>query len=946
MQHNSAAVKTMRGVRLRGVPIGYALLLVAAVFALNVAIVSLHFKDASGDRGGGGGNGSVNNKGWLAWTPKLTGSGGGINGNGNDVAARLAVKSTGGKSKKKNKTKKRDEMKGRGKGKQSDASDDDDEEGDGEDDDDDDGDEDDEDGEDDEDNDDDEDDDDDDESDEDADEEEESADRSDADDDASSSLSSLSSTMDVVVGDIGDADATAVTAVTKHCLLDVSSLSAKAKQGSKLAQSLDALSTACTATAAHVKLRVSAAVYKQLHTSIIALSTTQTAAAAYAMENDVAGWTLYFRSLRAATGRCVKCDAANAPLLLIPETSIKPLRRAWAHFMDEKWLRTPHLSLLHAVSTGGGDDADTVMSDETRRLLSLPANRTALLAAGHGDRDRRRLLGSDGNGDNARTMRGVTNDVSLAGVNGAVEVFLKAQLANIPVFLCAADAAGGDGGGGAAAAATAAPFPFLGVGDGASTKISGIDTTARTFRPVADRWRLKRIVHDSRNGHVDVGSGSDDGGSGDGDADGGAFSGRAVHVAAWQLYGCTNQTLNCCQKKQPGYPKHGCRHVIDSRALPNKKNRFPVTATGVVRGGNGNGDRSGGSGSESDDDARRRLFEAGDAVVMRRLLRGVDGDEAARRAADARHETWVASAPCCRAHMIKLYLVLTRLLDKYRITYFLGYGSLLSAVRSPDANMNPYDYDFDLVIFRDDAARVLRLSAELSQTGYKINGSPDASQMQILYTSPHSIHRNVMDFFVLSEKYRKVHTPFKRIHFAGYNVLTPHDPHIHLGRGKYGKYAKYMNNIQIKTENWNNQTEGGDHFKKYLKPYNSGVRDDGAFPIASWARALRTRANAWLYERQMPDVQRRFPTCSTLDDGKCAFDGFDGAERQSYDGDYARRVRACNDMASKYGVKPGKTWGTLPKDMRSQFGRFDCNILSGRKNKPPSHAPGADEEGS
>lgn len=96
------------------------------------------------------------------------------------------------------------------------------------------------------------------------------------------------------------------------------------------------------------------------------------------------------------------------------------------------------------------------------------------------------------------------------------------------------------------------------------------------------------------------------------------------------------------------------------------------------------------------------------------------------------------------------------------------------------------------------------------------------------------------------------------------------DPHKHLGRGKYGLKEQYMNNIQLKTENWNHPTKAHGHFIKYQKPYNNGTLDDGPYILPLWARKLRSKADIWLYERQLPEVANMFPSCDPLGTGDCS----------------------------------------------------------------------------
>jgi hypothetical protein len=60
---------------------------------------------------------------------------------------------------------------------------------------------------------------------------------------------------------------------------------------------------------------------------------------------------------------------------------------------------------------------------------------------------------------------------------------------------------------------------------------------------------------------------------------------------------------------------------------------------------------------------------------------------------------------------------------------------------------------------------------------------------------------------------------------------VPQDPHLHFAATKkYGTRAQYMNFIQIKTENWLD-TKSPEHFRKHLRAYNDGKRDDGDYPL-------------------------------------------------------------------------------------------------------------------
>jgi hypothetical protein len=109
--------------------------------------------------------------------------------------------------------------------------------------------------------------------------------------------------------------------------------------------------------------------------------------------------------------------------------------------------------------------------------------------------------------------------------------------------------------------------------------------------------------------------------------------------------------------------------------------------------------------------------------------------------------------------------------------------------------MNPYDYDFDLIIFKNDFERILRLGKELVPIGIEVSRTG-----QIFYSSPDSQHRNVMDYMTVDEDKREYYAPLRRHMFVGYNVSIPGDPHLHLETGmnfKYGSREDYTTTIQV-----------------------------------------------------------------------------------------------------------------------------------------------------
>jgi hypothetical protein len=96
----------------------------------------------------------------------------------------------------------------------------------------------------------------------------------------------------------------------------------------------------------------------------------------------------------------------------------------------------------------------------------------------------------------------------------------------------------------------------------------------------------------------------------------------------------------------------------------------------------------------------------------------------------------------------------------------MAFGGLLSFVRSPDGSLNPFDYDYDLMVFRDDLERVLALKKTFVHLGFQIEltGTPT---ILVTYSSPDNIHRTSLDIFIASESERRFIGPFTRGLFSG-----------------------------------------------------------------------------------------------------------------------------------------------------------------------------------
>jgi hypothetical protein len=59
---------------------------------------------------------------------------------------------------------------------------------------------------------------------------------------------------------------------------------------------------------------------------------------------------------------------------------------------------------------------------------------------------------------------------------------------------------------------------------------------------------------------------------------------------------------------------------------------------------------------------------------------------------------WIQNAPCCLKNYITMYHYLVTMFEKHGVEWGLGFGTLLTALRSNGA-ANPYDYDADIIVY-------------------------------------------------------------------------------------------------------------------------------------------------------------------------------------------------------------------------------------------------------
>ena len=157
-------------------------------------------------------------------------------------------------------------------------------------------------------------------------------------------------------------------------------------------------------------------------------------------------------------------------------------------------------------------------------------------------------------------------------------------------------------------------------------------------------------------------------------------------------------------------------------------------------------------------------------------------------------ELFKRTNPGIVAYVYYIFRITDIIFSRYKITYWVDFGSLLGSVRH--GGMIPWDDDVDIVIFLDDEAKLFSLKKKFARYGLRIKRSSIPGLIKILpkkskfpfvdvFTAQYSPEDKNKIKLIASgwPKYYWLKDeifPLKRVKFGPMQVSIPKDPMRHL----------------------------------------------------------------------------------------------------------------------------------------------------------------------
>ena len=173
-----------------------------------------------------------------------------------------------------------------------------------------------------------------------------------------------------------------------------------------------------------------------------------------------------------------------------------------------------------------------------------------------------------------------------------------------------------------------------------------------------------------------------------------------------------------------------------------------------------------------------------------------------------RDNLWIQNAPCCLKHVIALYHYVVTLFEQHHVEWALGFGTLLSALRS-QGGMNPYDYDIDLLVYMHGYRQIKALIPQMEAAGYAVIYNYDKDCVhdcylyRIVHQAPDHLHQSTLDIFLQDEVDRPKHPFNLSMTFLARQARVPFDAEKYLDE----RYPGWKGTQVMSVENWSpNQT--------------------------------------------------------------------------------------------------------------------------------------------
>lgn len=164
---------------------------------------------------------------------------------------------------------------------------------------------------------------------------------------------------------------------------------------------------------------------------------------------------------------------------------------------------------------------------------------------------------------------------------------------------------------------------------------------------------------------------------------------------------------------------------------------------------------------------------------------------------------WIQTAPCCHKQYIAMYHLLVTMFEEHQVEWALGFGTLLTALRS-DGAANVYDYDADFLVYEKGFAQIRALIPVLEAAGLVVipnqraDCEGDCELYRILWISPDHLHQSTIDIFLQNAFDEPIHPFNSTTTFLHRPARIPWNAEKYLD----DRYRGWKETVVLTVENW------------------------------------------------------------------------------------------------------------------------------------------------